>query len=275
MEWTDREQLDELLRVLQLVLGADLTGVYLFGSAVLGGLRTRSDLDVLAVVERTATPIQRGQLVASLLPLSRRTVDGRRQRSLELTLVVERDIKPWRYPPRTDFQYGDWLRPDLEAGDVDVASKGIDPDLTVLLANVIHESVALAGPPAATVLPHVPEADVGRAMLDCIDPLLADLETDTTNVLLTLARVACTLRTREIRSKDAAAEWALQRLLPTERPALEHATAVYRDAEPEEWEGRAWRVTAEALLQAISADPARWTAAGEPAVPPRDGGGGI
>jgi hypothetical protein len=57
--------------------------------------------------------------------------------------------------------------------------------------------------------------------------LLEDLDGDTRNVVLTLARVWTTLATGGIRPKDAAADWALPRLPPHRRPVLEHAKQLY------------------------------------------------
>ncbi len=62
-----------------------------------------------------------------------------------------------------------------------------------------------------------------------IPGLLDDLEGDTRNVLLTLARVWTTLATGRIRSKDAAADWALARLPDEHRPVLAHARQLYLD----------------------------------------------
>ncbi len=33
-----------------------------------------------------------------------------------LTIVVQSDVRPWRYPPRCELQYGEWLRGEFEAG---------------------------------------------------------------------------------------------------------------------------------------------------------------
>ena len=57
--------------------------------------------------------------------------------------------------------------------------------------------------------------------------LLAELETDTRNVILTLAGIWTTLETGAIRSKDAAADWALERLPAAPRPVLARARATY------------------------------------------------
>jgi streptomycin 3"-adenylyltransferase len=72
-------------------------------------------------------------------------------------------------------------------------------------------------------------------MLDSIPALLSYLDGDERNVVLTFARIWTTLATGIIRSKDAAADWALPRLPPEHRAVLEHARACYLGESAEEW----------------------------------------
>ena len=65
------------------------------------------------------------------------------------------------------------------------------------------------------------------SMREAVPSLLADLDTDTTNVLLTLARMWHTKDSGMIVSKDEAANWTLDRLPKRLRLPLEHARAVY------------------------------------------------
>ncbi len=44
-----KQQLDECLDLLTKILGADLLGVYLYGSALVGGLQKYSDIDLFVV----------------------------------------------------------------------------------------------------------------------------------------------------------------------------------------------------------------------------------
>src|SRR3954454_20320698 len=213
MRKADASQLDRVLGGVRDLFRGEVVGAYLFGSAVLGGLKPASDLDVLAVVQRPTTREQRQRLVAALLPMSGRK--GRRH--VELTLVVASEIRPWRYPPRMDFQYGDWLRGEFERGNLEPCPPEENPDLTTLLAMVQLGGRPLLGSPAAEVLDPVPAGDLRRGAADGdlrravsnVDALLEGLEDDTRNVLLTLARAWSTLETGQIRSKDAAADWAL------------------------------------------------------------------
>jgi predicted nucleotidyltransferase len=232
----DRRQLDRLTRLVRAVLGPDAVGAYLFGSAVLGGLKRESDLDVLAVSRRHTTREEKQRLVERLLAISGQPTANGRLRRVELTIVVESEVRPWRYPPSFDFQYGDWLRGEFERGDVEPWPTRVNPDLAALLTMVLLADTPVLGPPPAAVLDPVPHDDLVRATVGDIDSLLADLDDDTRNVILTLARIWSTVATGAIRSKDAAADWALERLPDEQRAVLARARAIYLGDEEERWD---------------------------------------
>jgi len=220
-------QADAALAALTEALAPGTTlGLYLYGSAVAGGLRPDSDLDLFGVVRRRLTDVERTALVAGLVPLSWRAERPVDWRPLELTLVVADEVRPWHYPPRFDFQYGEWLREELLAGD-GKAPAGLQPDVAIQVRMVLDLGRPLAGPPAAALLEAPPHTDVVRAMLDELPSLLADLETDTRNVLLTLARAWSTMATGELRPKDAAADWAIERLAKAHGAVLASARWAY------------------------------------------------
>ncbi len=200
----------EVVHLLREVLGADLLGVYLYGSAVLGGLRPHSDVDVFAVSRRTLRPSERRRLVGGVMEFSGRRAARGPARPVELTIVTQADVRPWRYPPLRDFQYGEWLRDEYRQGMV--SSPMEDPDLASLITQVLQRGLALDGPPPDELLDPVPHEDLRRAIVAGVPDLLDELESDTRNVLLTLARIWMTLGTGEITSKDAAAQWAIARL---------------------------------------------------------------
>jgi predicted nucleotidyltransferase len=228
VEAAAQQQLDRVLSLVREVLGPDVAGAYLFGSAVLGGLRPESDLDVLVVARRPTTRSEKQRLVDALLTLS-----GPPHR-LELTIVADGAL---------DFQYGDWWRSEFESGNIEPWSgTAAANDLTVLTAMVLEAGQPLLGPPPAEVLAPVSRQDVVRAMLQGIDPLLADLDDDTRNVVLTLARIWTTLGTGEFRSKDAAADRALERLPEEHRAVLARARAIYLGEELERWDDLSSRV---------------------------------
>jgi streptomycin 3"-adenylyltransferase len=219
------DQKDVVVALLRGTLGEGVVGVYLHGSSVFGGLRPSSDLDILAVTTRSTTPEERGSLIARLLPISGRGDPTGRSRSIELTIVVQADVRPWHYPPPLDFQYGDWWRQEFQRGDL-APWTSPNPDLALVLEMVLRANHPLYGPPPAEVVDPVPAADYRQAMIDCIPALMSDLDGDERNVLLTLARIWTTLATGAIRSKDEAAGWAV--------PLLERARAMYVGEAPDE-----------------------------------------
>ncbi len=81
----------------------------------------------------------------------------------------------------------------------------------------------------------MPYHDFIKAMLHDLNRLSKDLEQDTRNVLLTYARIWSTLETSAIRSKSAAANWAMSRLPKAYQPVIERANLIYIGAEDEYW----------------------------------------
>ncbi len=232
----DQQQIDRVLALVRAVLDSDTVAVYLFGSAVLGGLRPESDLDMLVVSKRRTTRPEKQRLVHGLLAASGHKTPQGMWRRIELTIVVELDVKPWRYPPSFDFQYGDWLRSEFESGNVEPWPTTVNPDLALLITMVMLANTPLLGPLPAEIFDPVPDGDLLSAMVGDIDRLRGDIDSDTRNVILTLARIWSTLATGVIRSKDAAADWALDRLPEAHRPVLARAGAIYLGDQAERWD---------------------------------------
>ena len=232
----DQQQIDRALALVRAVFDSDAVGAYLFGSAVLGGLRPESDLDVLVVSKRRTTRAEKQRLVHGLLAASGRRTPHGIWRRIELTIVVEGDIKPWCYPPSFDFQYGDWLRSKFESGNVEPWPTTVNPDLATLITMVVLANTPLLGPLPADFFDPVPSDDLTSAMVGDIDRLRGDIDSDTRNVILTLARIWSTVATGVIRSKDAAADWVLDRLPEPHRPVVARARAIYVGDQAERWD---------------------------------------
>lgn len=233
----DQQQLNRALALVRDVLDSDAVAAYLFGSAVLGSLRPESDLDVLVVSNRRTTRVEKEHLVHGLLAASGRRTPQGMWRRIELTIVVERDVKPWRYPPSFDFQYGDWLRSEFERGNVEPWPTTVNPDLATLIAMALLANTPVLGPLPAEIFDPVPQNDLLSAMVSDVDRLRGDIDSDTRNVILTLARIWSTVATGVIRSKDAAADWALDRLPEAHQPVLAQALAIYVGDQTEQWNG--------------------------------------
>src|SRR5690606_13038017 len=174
--------------VVEGVLGDSIIGIYLFGSAVVGGVKRDSDVAMLVAVSDPPTFEQRKALVSQLMSVSGAIGNPQAIRPLELTVMTVSDIVPWQFPPRAEFVYGEWLREEFEAGNVPEPIR--DPDLAVVLKKVIDNSLPLYGSSAEQVFEPVPMTDIRRAIRDSLPGLLAEAAGDERNVVLTLSRIS-------------------------------------------------------------------------------------
>lgn len=252
-----QETITALLDHLDRTDPGEVVGVYLHGSAAAGGLRPDSDLDVLLVTRRSLDAAERRMLVTRLLELSGWSGhagafdDAVSRRPLELTSLVLDTRHAWSHPPRRDFQYGEWRRASLAAGEL--PQPQLDPDLTLVMAAARSNHHVVRGPALDRLVAAIPPETVRRAMSDALPELLESIEGDERNVLLTLARMLVTSEAGAIVSKDEAAARVAAELPPAHRELVELAHAGYLGVADDDWttlRGRA-RTTAEHLAAAV------------------------
>lgn len=229
-----QEQINQCISLLQDIMSEDLLGIYLYGSAIIGGLQKYSDLDLLVITNRNTTSVEKTKLISHLLAISG-VYKLESKRPLEMTIVVKSEVNPWQFPPKFDFQYGEWLRDDFEKGKIEYEPNMEMPDLALLITQVLLANETLWGEKPQYLLSNVPYRDFMLATISAVDGLMADINSDTRNVLLTLARIWCTLSTDKIRSKPAAADWASNQLPDAYQSVMQHAKAICIGEKPELW----------------------------------------
>lgn len=227
------------LNIIQKNLPESLLAVYLHGSAVSSGLRPHSDVDLLAVVDKTIDDEIRKRLVADMMRLSGRyPYDPAGRRPLELIIFTLPELSMPSYPAQCDFIYGEWLRREYEKGEV--PGPVADPEFTIVLAQAKQMAKVLFDPGAnaKNLLPIISQADIRRAIGDAVPGLVEALPGDERNVLLTLARMWRTLVSGEFVSKDAAAVWAAKRLSDEHATVLAYAREAYLGLCVDDWQER-------------------------------------
>lgn len=230
-----KKQIHKCLNLVNEILGQDLLGIYLYGSSILGGLQKYSDIDLFVVSNRATTREEKAQLAAALLKISGIYMKSK-ELPIEMTIVEKSAINPWHYPPRFDFQYGEWLREQFECGNIEPWPAKEMPDLALLVTQILLASNTLVGADPEQLLCKVPYKDFMTAIIDALPNLMLELDGDTRNVLLTLARIWSTVATDAIRSKPAAADWVINRLPEKYHPVMERVKAICKGEEKEHWD---------------------------------------
>lgn len=215
----------QVVEVIEELFENQLIGIYLYGSAILGGLHINSDVDILVIINQDLTEAIRNELTKRLMLISGKIGCKSLKRPLEVTIINQNDLVPWRFPPKCEFMYGEWIREQMEAGDIPKSC--YDPDVAILLWQARCHSLSLKGPEAFKVIEPIPMKDIQKAIRCSLPELIAGVKGDERNVLLTLARMWFTISTGEICSKDMAAEWVILRLPQNHAVLLEIARKAY------------------------------------------------
>lgn len=230
-------QLQAVLALVQQILNLDLQALYLHGSAVAGGLRPQSDLDILAVVDAPLSDTQRQELIAALMPVSAphpATPGG--PRCIELVVCRLADLQRNMHPAKVEFIYGEWLRDAFNEGYLSEAAA--DPEYTLLLAQARQQAKLVWGRDVLAEVPATPIEHIRQAMRDGAEPLYEGLRGDERNVLLTLARMWRTGVHGDFVTKEQAAAWAIPSLPSKLARTLEYARLAYVGEVEDRWDTR-------------------------------------
>lgn len=230
-----QKQIQTACALIESILGRELMVIHLYGSAMDGGLKPLSDIDLLVTVRSPLRDEQRHTLMQKLLAISAWPGTSEIYRALEVTVVVWSQIMPWQFPPMRELQFGEWLRDEIANGEYEPAQP--DPDLAILLTKARQNSLPLRGEAASTLFEAVPERDLQHtfrqtlALWNRADDLLGDER----HILLTLARIGYSVETGQIASKDEAAAWLLPQLPEAHAKLLAEARAEYLGLVTVDW----------------------------------------
>lgn len=230
-------QVQEVISIAENLLGNQILGIYMYGSAILGSLRPDSDIDILIITNHKLSPASRNNLTKELLTISKPVgYISTDKRPLELTIINNNDIVPWQTPLYCEYMYGEWLRTEIESGKIPQGF--FDPDIVILLWQAKQYSVTLKGTTAKEIIPDIPFADVEKAIQYSLPTLIHNLKGDERNVLLTLSRMWFTLETGTMATKDIAAKWALPKIPKELSPLLKMAKDAYLGKIIDHWQGK-------------------------------------
>ncbi|MFO7680468.1 MAG: DUF4111 domain-containing protein [Chloroflexota bacterium] len=223
--------LQKLLAEVQRVLGAQLKGLYLYGSLASGDFSLlSSDIDFVVT---TQAPLPADTITALGMMHEQLTNSGLKWASkLEGSYITQAALR--RYQPEA----GPW--PTLNEGRFYVAPHGRD---WVIQRHILRQhGVTLFGPPVASLLDPVTADDLKQAVTEILrewwepmlqEPAFVQRREYQAFAVLTMCRALYTLRLGDVVSKPAAARWALVELPGRWAVLIEQALAWPLGSQPD------------------------------------------
>jgi len=216
--------LGELLAGVQRILGADLRGMYLYGSLALGDFTPhRSDIDVVVVTAEAPEDDQAAALQVLHSDLAARYVPWGAE--LEVTYMPQRALR--RYDP-AHARY-----PSIQRGETLVVEQHDSGG--IIQRHVLREhGITLVGPPIREQIDPIDPDDLRRDVLAIGREWLAALHADPRPlrhqgyqgyVVMTICRMLYTLQFGTVVSKPTACRWAREALGPRWAPLIDRALA--------------------------------------------------
>jgi predicted nucleotidyltransferase len=225
--------LEKHTTILSDLLGVKLVGVYVHGSAAMGGFRTaQSDLDYLAVVSDRLSVDERERLATSFLGIFGEDAP---QKGIEMSIVLERFAgQDFRYPTPYEFHFG--TRQQIRFHGLPHKIEEVDPDLAAHFTIIKRRGLCIFGKSIERVFADVPgEYYLASIALDS-EESFANIQQKTGSgmcsvpmyAVLNFCRVLAFIDHGHITSKIEGAEWALYNLPDRYYPVIIAALEGYR-----------------------------------------------
>lgn len=193
------------------VLGAQLVGVYLHGSAVMGCYNpAKSDLDLIVVVNDSMTLESKKAFMDMVVELNGIAPD----KGIEMSIVTSRACNPFIYPTPFQLHFSvmhlNWYKDNPD--DYIEKMNGTDKDLAAHFMIIRKRGKCLCGLPIEDVFAEIPKEAYMDSIWNDIMDARDDIVEDTMYVTLNLARVLAYQKEELVLSKKEGGEWALRNL---------------------------------------------------------------
>ncbi len=247
-----RELIDGFAEAAGAAFGEDLVGVYLHGSAAMGGYHPAvSDLDFVVVSRGPITDAARRAFMDAVVELDARAPG----KGIEMSVVTAAACGDFAHPTPFELHWSrmhaDWYRRDPD--DYIHKMRGTDADLAAHFTVIRGRGVCLRGAPIGEVFAPVPERDYVDSIWNDVCGAPEEIEGAPVYLVLNLARVLAYLEDGTVLSKREGGDWALARLPEVYRPLVRSALNAYGGATDAGIDPGLARRYAEDLLRRIAA----------------------
>jgi len=222
-------QVNHFVDALHLILGDNLTGIYIHGSLAMNCFNPQSsDIDVLVATQQPVSPEARWALAKLLLSLSNSP------RPLEVSFLHLKQLASWQHPTPFDLHYSEDWRERYEnclaqhLWDLWPEGDNLDGDLSAHFTIIQQRGICLWGQPIPQTFPGVPAQDY-------LDSIVSDglwaikrIAENPVYAVLNTCRVFAYVQAGLICSKEEGGVWAVAHLPPELQEPVLTALAAYR-----------------------------------------------
>lgn len=197
------------------ILGDNLTGIYLHGSAVMGCFHPeKSDIDLILVVKDEVSDTAKRRFMDMVVELNKQAPE----KGLELSIVKEELCKPFVYPTPFELHFSvahlNWYQESPE--DYVAKMKGTDKDLAAHFTILYHRGQVLYGKEIREVFEEVSRDTYMDSIWCDVEGAAEDILESPMYVILNLCRVLGYKEGGLILSKKEGGEWMLGKLAEEE-----------------------------------------------------------
>ena len=228
---------DIFVRECREILGENLVGVYLHGSAVMGCFNPeKSDIDLIVVVRDTVPDDRKRQFMEMVVTLNEKAP----AKGIEMSIVKAGICRPFAYPTPFELHFSSgtlgWYKSDPEGYIQNM--KGEDKDLAAHFMIITNRGKTLYGKPIEEVFGEVDRKYYLDSIWSDIENAEEDILDNSMYIILNLTRVLAYCRDGVILSKKEGGEWGLENIPERYRVMISTALEEYGSAEKAEYDDR-------------------------------------
>lgn len=238
-ETSDMDALNDLLKSFvtqsQKILGDNLIGIYLHGSAVMGCYNEKkSDIDLLVVVKETIPDNIKHRFLDMVVELNTYAPP----KGIELSIVKREVCDPFVYPTPFELHFSvahlEWYKAD--PFDYIDKMKGTDKDLAAHFTIINHRGKCLYGSDIKDVFGAVSKEDYFDSIWSDVEDAETEIMNDPPYVILNLCRVLAYKKEELILSKQEGGQWGICNVPEKYHALIVQALDEYLSDKSSEWD---------------------------------------
>lgn len=218
--------LEKIVNNSKYILGNNLVGIYLHGSAVMGCFNEeKSDIDLLIVINSNISDEVKLRYMDMIVELN----NDAPSKGIELSIVKKSVCKPFIYPTPFELHFSvahlDWYKKDPY--DYILKMNGTDKDLAAHFMIIYHRGQCLYGEEIKNVFEEVNQEAYFDSIWYDINHSEEDIIQNPVYIILNFCRVLAYKQEKLILSKQEGGNWGLNNIPEKYRSLVQQALDEY------------------------------------------------